>query len=200
LAVIGKKDKKKLIYRLLVVAQLDLKFSICDEDEWYLIGDQYAFELNYQFINELDFATILISLDEGVLDEDYYLKFVRKINNKRDFDETTIIKWHFKKPERVYVICKEDIFDNGDSTSRFTKKCKYEGMKILNIGYVLIGEPYPWDEEADQSVNGKVIDLFQVSQHDHYFKDHFFFTDILESNQDAWKRHEKDQHIKRFDL
>ena len=197
---IRKNDQKKLIYRLLVDTSSNLNFSICEDDEWYLIGDQYTFELGYQFINELEVATILKSLDDGFLDEDYYPKFIRKINNKRDFDEMTIVKWHLKKPEKLHVICKGDISEEyEDSTIQFKKKCKYEGIKIEDVGYLFIGEPFPWEEGYFQIVNGKVISLFPTTNLD-ILSAFFVIPNELESLQDAWKRYEKELHIKQFDL
>ena len=202
------RDKKIFKYRLLGdLSHID--FHIPDET-WRFVGDQNAFELEYELQNEITISIILhgIVLPHRLMKPLDYLKFLEKINSTKDFHENTCIKLLIKnKPIKVRPLCIKDVygidvFGNVDKTQKyFTYKCRYRGVQFVNSHFMMIGERLLLNHRFGCFVNGKIIVLFpEKGDESEIFTSNFFLMKPHEKIDQALKRFQKEQSFKRFDL
>jgi hypothetical protein len=207
---IRKKDNKVFNYRIFAQG-LSMNFQILDrtnED----IGDQTAFELEYEFQNAIAVSIILYYLEYGIilLGGRKHLDLYELIFSDKDFTEETILKGLCdREPEKIQTFCKMDI--NSVDVNRcedVTKKLfirgkEYQGVNFEDLHFMMIGENVDSKGDIYCFVNGKIIQLFtKDGNNSKVFESCFLLINTEEDDEKKkiWKGYEKQCICERFDL
>jgi hypothetical protein len=207
---IRKSDDKVFKYRLVEKNSLT-EFHVLDKT-WRFVGDQYAFELEYEFQNAIGVSIIFHDLVYGIglLGGMDYLKLLAKVNGDKNVREETIVKWLCNgEPKMIQVFCTNDIsvIDNNTSANEtinlFIRGIEYQGVYFDDSHYMIIGENIASKGKIDCYVNGNVIEIFpEHGDKSEIFESWFFLfqTNDEKEKKEIWKEYEKKCVQEQFDL